>query len=71
MSDDKVVTMPGIENTDLPVFTGESVEIESQLVDDIGELLAKYNGKVTNVAMIGALQLYSTMVSIGSIGGEE
>ena len=71
MSDDKVVTMPGIGNTDLPVFTGESVEIESKLVDDIGELLAKYNGKVTNVAMIGALQLYSTMVSIGSIGGEE
>jgi len=71
MSDDKVVKMPGVHNTDEPVLTDAHLAVEEALVQDIGEILEMYSGRISNVAMIGSLNLIATMVSLGSIGEKD
>lgn len=71
MSDDKVVTMPGVHNTNEPVLTDAHLAVEEALVQDIGEVLEMYSGRISNVAMIGSLNLIATMVSLGSIGEKD
>tara|TARA_R110002074_G_scaffold196078_1_gene362770 strand:+ start:10170 stop:10388 length:219 start_codon:yes stop_codon:yes gene_type:complete len=71
MSDDNVVTFPGVSDTETPVFTDKHFESEEKLIEDLSELLEKYNGKVSNLALIGALNLYANLVSLGSLEGGE
>ena len=71
MSDDKVVKMPGVRNTDEPVLTDAHLAVEEALVQDIGEVLEMYSGRISNVAMIGSLNLIATRVSLGSIGEKD
>ena len=71
MSDDKVVKMPGVHNTNEPVLTDAHLATEEALVQDIGEVLEMYSGRISNVAMIGSLNLIATMVSLGSIGEKD
>jgi len=71
MSDDKVVTMPGVISTDAPIKTIEDLRDESNLLDDLQRVLDKYNGKVTNLSMVGALTIYANQIAIGSILGED
>ena len=71
MSDDKVVKMPGVHNTDEPILTDARLAVEEALVQDIGEVLEMYSGRISNVAMIGSLNLIATMVSLGSIGEKD
>lgn len=71
MSDDKVVKMPGVRNTDEPILTDAHLAVEEALVQDIGEVLEMYSGRISNVAMIGSLNLIATMVSLGSIGDKD
>lgn len=71
MSDDKVVKMPGVHNTNEPVLTDAHLAVEEALVQDIGEVLEMYSGRISNVAMIGSLNLIATMVSLGSIGEKD
>jgi len=71
MSDDKIVTFPGVSDTETPVFTDKHLETEEKLVEDLSKVLDKYNGKVSNLAMIGALNLYASLVSLGSLEGGE
>lgn len=67
MKKNKVVKMPGVVDTETPVLTEEHFEIEQAMVRDIEEVVHKYNGRVSNIAMIGALSLYSNMISLGSL----
>ena len=59
--------MPGVVDTDTPVLTEDHFKIEEQLVTDLEEIILKYNGRVSNVAIIGAFQLYANMISLGSL----
>ncbi len=59
--------MPGVYNTEEPLLTQEHFKVEQEMVSDLEGLIHKYNGRVSNVALIGALSLYSNMVSIGSL----
>ena len=67
MKKNKVVKMPGVVDTETPVLTEDHFETEQEMVRDIEELVHKYNGKVSNIAMIGALSLYANMISLGSL----
>lgn len=67
MKKNKVVRMPGVVDTETPVLTEDHFETEQEMVRDIEELVHKYNGKVSNIAMIGALSLYANMISLGSL----
>ena len=67
MKNKKVVTMPGVVDTGTPVLTEDHFKIEEQLVTDLEEIILKYNGRVSNVAIIGAFQLYANMISLGSL----
>jgi len=67
MKKNKVVKMPGVVDTEAPVLTEDHFETEQEMVRDIEELVHKYNGKVSNIAMIGALGLYANMISLGSL----
>ncbi len=71
MSNDKVVTMPGVVNTNARVITSNELKAESNLLDDLQVLLEKYNGKVTNLSMVGALTIYANQVMLGSLLGED
>ena len=71
MSDDKVVTMPGVISTDAPIKTIEDLKDESNLLEDLQRVLDKYNGRVTNLSMVGALTIYANQIAIGSILGED
>jgi len=71
MSNDKVVTMPGVVNTSARVITSNELKAESNLLDDLQVLLEKYNGKVTNLSMVGALTIYANQVMLGSLLGED
>jgi hypothetical protein len=71
MSNDKVVTMPGVVNTSARVITSNELKAESNLLDDLQALLEKYNGKVTNLSMVGALTIYANQVMLGSLLGED
>tara|TARA_R110000744_G_scaffold6570_3_gene22907 strand:+ start:709 stop:933 length:225 start_codon:yes stop_codon:yes gene_type:complete len=71
MSNDKVVTMPGVLNTSARVITSNELKAESNLLDDLQALLEKYNGKVTNLSMVGALTIYANQVMLGSLLGED
>lgn len=71
MSDNKVVTMPGVINTDAPVKTTEDLKDESNLLRDLQYVLDKYNGKVTNLSMVGALTIYANQIALGSLLGED
>ncbi len=59
--------MPGVVDTDTPVLTEDHFKIEEALVTDLEEIILKYNGRVSNVAIIGAFQLYANMISLGSL----
>ena len=59
--------MPGVVDTGTPVLTEDHFKIEEQLVTDLEEIILKYNGRVSNVAIIGAFQLYANMISLGSL----
>ena len=59
--------MPGVYNTEEPLLTQEHFKVEQEMVSDLEDLIHKYNGRVSNIALIGALSLYSNMVSIGSL----
>lgn len=59
--------MPGVVDTDTPVLTEDHFKIEEQLVSELEEIILKYNGRVSNVAIIGAFQLYANMISLGSL----
>lgn len=59
--------MPGVVDTDTPVLTEDHFKIEEKLVTDLEEIILKYNGRVSNVAIIGAFQLYANMISLGSL----
>ena len=37
---------------------------ENDMLNDVGELVNKYNGRVTNVAMLGVLQATANFVSL-------
>jgi hypothetical protein len=68
MSDKKkVVQMPGVLATDEPVLTEEHFKVEENLIQELDELVHKYNGRMSNLAMIGALGLYMNMVSLGCL----
>lgn len=67
MNKDKVVKMPGVIDTDTPVLTEGHFQIEQDMVADIEEVVHRYNGRVSNIAMIGALSLYANMISLGSL----
>tara|TARA_R100000365_G_C2746006_1_gene75106 strand:- start:2076 stop:2297 length:222 start_codon:yes stop_codon:yes gene_type:complete len=68
MSDKKkVVQMPGVLSTDEPVLTEEHFKVEEDLVQELDELIQKYNGRLSNLAMVGALGLYMNMVSLGCL----
>lgn len=67
MKKNKVVKMPGVVDTEAPVLTEDHFETEQEMVRDIEELVHKYNGKVSNISMIGALSLYANMISLGSL----
>ena len=67
MKDKKVVKMPGVYSTEEPLLTQEHFKVEQEMVSDLEDLIHKYNGRVSNIALIGALSLYSNMVSIGSL----
>tara|TARA_R110000787_G_scaffold5197_1_gene19109 strand:- start:3843 stop:4067 length:225 start_codon:yes stop_codon:yes gene_type:complete len=71
MSNDKVITMPGVVNTSARVITSNELKAESNLLDDLQALLEKYNGKVTNLSMVGALTIYANQVMLGSLLGED
>jgi|TARA_R110000782_G_scaffold196594_3_gene285917 hypothetical protein len=71
MSNDKVITMPGVLNTSARVITSNELKAESNLLDDLQALLEKYNGKVTNLSMVGALTIYANQVMLGSLLGED
>jgi hypothetical protein len=51
---------------------------ENDMLNDVGEIVNKYNGRVTNVAMLGVLQATANFVflsiaeqSIGAEGEED
>jgi hypothetical protein len=67
MKNKKVLTMPGVVDTDTPVLTEDHFKIEEALVTDLEKIILKYNGRVSNVAIIGAFQLYANMISLGSL----
>ncbi len=67
MKDKKVVKMPGVSDTEEPILTEGHFKVEQDLVSDLEDLIFKYNGRVSNVALIGALTLYSNMVSVASL----
>tara|TARA_R110000822_G_scaffold80320_3_gene191457 strand:+ start:19906 stop:20130 length:225 start_codon:yes stop_codon:yes gene_type:complete len=71
MSNDNVVTMPGVVNTSAQVITSNELKAESNLLDDLQALLEKYNGKITNLSMVGALTIYANQVMLGSLLGED
>ena len=71
MTDDKVVTMPGVINTEARVKTVEDLKDEEDLLMDLQSVLDKYNGRVTNLSMVGALNIYANQIAIGSILGED
>jgi uncharacterized protein YejL (UPF0352 family) len=67
MSDNKVITMPGVSDTETPVFSDKHFEAEERLVAELAEILERFNGKVSNLALIGALNLYANLVALGSL----
>jgi len=72
MSNDKVVTMPGVVDTDVPVVTSESFIVEESLLADLGDVLESYNGRISNVSMLGCLNLITMTVTLSSLGeGDE
>ena len=62
-----IIKIPGVTDTSTPLLTEAHFETEEKLIEDLGELLESYNGKVSNLAMVGALTLYANMVSLGSL----
>ena len=71
MSNDKVVTMPGVINTEARIKTVEDLKDEEGLLMDLQSVLDKYNGRVTNLSMVGALTIYANPIAIASILGED
>jgi hypothetical protein len=70
MSDDKIKTFPGTMRTDTPVVTEDTYKAENELVNELQELLMKFDGRVSNVAMVGTLTTYATLISIESMSGD-
>ena len=71
MSDDKVIKMPGVTSTETRVKTADDYKVETALLQDLQYVLDKYNGKVTNLSMVGALTIYANNIAIGSLLGED
>ena len=70
MSDDKIKMFPGVKQTGAPVVTTETYRVENELVEGLQELLMKFDGRISNVAMVGALTTYATLISIESMSGD-
>ena len=51
MTNDKVVTMPGVINTEARIKTVEDLKDEEGLLMDLQSVLDKYNGRVTNLSI--------------------
>lgn len=69
MSDDvpdNIVAMPGVD-TSKSLLEKDDYQYEIMLAADIKGLLNKYDGLVTNVALVGTLTSFATLVSIESI----
>lgn len=63
---DNVVVMPGVDPTK-PLMKENDYIHEIELAADIKELLNKYDGVVTNVALVGTLTSFATLVALESI----
>ena len=48
----------------------EKYEAENNMLGDINELIVRYNGRMTNVAMLGILQASSNFIANDMEGDE-
>ena len=67
MSDDKIVDFPGAPRNGMPVMTADTFKAENAFVAELQELLYKYDGMISNVAMVGTLNTYATLIAIESM----
>tara|TARA_B110000858_G_scaffold176428_1_gene210631 strand:- start:1914 stop:2132 length:219 start_codon:yes stop_codon:yes gene_type:complete len=68
---DNITALPGVTRVDQPLLHDGYFETEQELLTDLQGILEKYNGKISNVALIGSLTLFANMISLGSLGGDE
>lgn len=60
---DNVTSMPGVSPTD-PKIEPNKYDAENALMEDLKNLIEKYNGLISNVAMVGCIQITQDMLTI-------
>jgi len=58
-----ITNMPGVD-TEAPKIDPNEFNEENELMDELRVLIEKYNGKMSNVAMIGCIQITQDMLTL-------
>jgi len=59
----KITKMPGVD-TDAPKIDPNEFNEENELMAELKVLIENYNGKMSNVAMIGCIQITLDMLTL-------